>query len=307
MKKQEIRSRVKLALAVICVFTAGICYIGSRHAGGDEASGSGARLIIGGEQAGEQEEGKGAGEGEREEGLLGGAAGNEDGKSPGTELSGGGSGDKDASGASTSEAASGKEGYPGNPAGDSGAAGEALGRDSAGALAQVGENPGTGKGSEEAVIYVHVCGEVTFPGVYEMPAGSRVYEAVEMAGGCTENGAADYLNMAQEVTDGMKIQVPDKEEADRLLESQPGLGAGIFGGASSGAAGAGQAGAQAKVNINTASREELMTLTGIGEARAEDIIRYREENGGFKKIEDIMKVSGIKEAAFQKIKDSITV
>lgn len=304
MKKQEIRSRMKLILAVICVFTAGICYIGSRHAGESAASGSGARLIIGGEQAGEPEDGKGAGEGE---GLLSGAAGDAGGKSSGTDLSGGGSGDKNASGAMAPEAAPGKEEYPGNTAGGSGAEGEALRGDSAGAMAQAGENPGTGEGSAEAVIYVHVCGEVAVPGVYEMPAGSRVYEAVELAGGCTENGAADYLNMAQEVTDGMKIQVPDKEEAERLLESQPGLGAGISGGASGAFAGAGQAGEQAKVNINTASREELMTLTGIGEARAEDIIRYREEHGGFKKIEDIMKVSGIKEAAFQKIKDSITV
>ena len=61
------------------------------------------------------------------------------------------------------------------------------------------------------------------------------------------------------------------------------------------------------MNLNTASKEQLMTLAGIGESRAEDIIRYREEYGGFQKIEDIMKVSGIKEAAFQKIKDSITV
>lgn len=167
------------------------------------------------------------------------------------------------------------------------------------------ETPGSGKAQEESV-FVHVCGEVVFPGVYEMSAGSRVYEAVEMAGGCTENGAADYLNLAQEVSDGMRIQVPDREEAERLSEQQPGSGAGISGGQTAGA-GAARAGGQTRVNINTASREELMTLTGIGQARAEDIIRYRQEHGGFKRIEDIMKVSGIKEAAFQKIKDSITV
>lgn len=166
---------------------------------------------------------------------------------------------------------------------------------------------GSSKAREESV-FVHVCGEVVFPGVYEMPAGSRVYEAVEMAGGCTENGAADYLNMAQEVSDGMKIQVPDREEAKRLSEQQPGLGAGISGGQTAGTgSGQGQAAGQVKVNINTASRGELMTLTGIGQARADDIIRYRQEHGSFKRIEDIMKVSGIKEAAFQKIKDSITV
>lgn len=278
MKKQEIRSRIKLILAVICVFAAGICYIGSRHAGGG-ASGQGAGLVIGGEPAGggnggvgEEEEAEGEGRSE--------TAGEAPAESPGTEPPGG-SRDRGAPGS----------GVPGEESGEA-------------------ENAAGDSEREEAVIYVHVCGEVKIPGVYEMPAGSRVYEAVEMAGGCTENGAADYLNMAQEVTDGMKIQVPDREEARRLLESQPGLGAGISGGASgvSGqAAGDMQAGGQAKVNINTASEEELMTLTGIGEARAGDIIRYREEHGGFKRIEDIMKVSGIKEAAFQKIKDSITV
>ena len=91
-------------------------------------------------------------------------------------------------------------------------------------------------------------------------------------------------------------------------DQQPGLGAGISGGQTAGTgSGQGQAAGQIKVNINIASREELMTLTGIGQARADDIIRYRQEHGSFKRIEDIMKVSGIKEAAFQKIKDSITV
>lgn len=154
----------------------------------------------------------------------------------------------------------------------------------------------------EEMVYVHVCGQVVSPGVYQLLKGSRVYEAIALAGGCTEQGALDCLNMAQEVADGMKIQVPDQEMARRILEEQPaGTGQNQLSGL-----GQGQS-AQTLVNINTASKEQLMTLSGIGESRAEDIIQYREEYGGFQKIEDIMKVSGIKEAAFQKIKDSITV
>lgn len=154
----------------------------------------------------------------------------------------------------------------------------------------------------EEMVYVHVCGQVVSPGVYQLLKGSRVYEAIALAGGCTEQGALDCLNMAQEVADGMKIQVPDQETARRILEEQPaGTGQNQLSGL-----GPGQS-AQTLVNINTASKEQLMTLSGIGESRAEDIIQYREEYGGFQKIEDIMKVSGIKEAAFQKIKDSITV
>lgn len=163
----------------------------------------------------------------------------------------------------------------------------------------------------EEFIYVHVCGQVVSPGVYQLVKGSRVYEAVALAGGCTEQGAPDCLNMAQELTDGMKIQVPDQETARRILEEQA-SGAGVIQPSGAGQGGAGLSGGQtpqeqALVNINTASREQLTTLPGIGESRAEDIIRYREEYGGFQKIEDIMKVSGIKEAAFQKIKDRITV
>lgn len=148
-------------------------------------------------------------------------------------------------------------------------------------------------------IYVHVCGQVVSPGVYEMEPGSRVYEALELAGGPSENGAPDYLNLAMEVQDGMKIQVPSAEEAARWKAS------GISGITEEGVLLS--SGENAKVNLNTADKEELMTLPGIGESRAEDIIRYRQENGPFQQIQDIMNISGIKEAAFQKLKDSITV
>ena len=165
----------------------------------------------------------------------------------------------------------------------------------------------------EEFIYVHVCGQVVSPGVYQLLKGSRVYEAVAMAGGCTEQGAPDCLNMAQELTDGMKIQVPDQETARRILEEQA-SGAGVINPSGTGPdreeldrCSTCERNAIVKDGLSTASREQLTTLPGIGESRAEDIIRYREEYGGFQKIEDIMKVSGIKEAAFQKIKDRITV
>lgn len=162
------------------------------------------------------------------------------------------------------------------------------------------------------LVYIHVCGLVCTPGVYGLPAGSRVYEAIEAAGGFSEAAVPDYLNLAQVLEDGMKIQVPDREQAEEWKArglTQSGISAGgVSGGVqTSGRTGTGDGGSKARVNLNTASREELMTLRGIGESRAEDIIHYREEFGGFKSIEDIMNVSGIKDAAFEKIKDSITV
>ena len=162
------------------------------------------------------------------------------------------------------------------------------------------------------LVYIHVCGLVCTPGVYGLPAGSRVYEAIEAAGGFSEAAVPDYLNLAQVLEDGMKIQVPDREQAEEwkargLTQSGISAGAVSAGVQTPGRTGTGEGGAKAMVNLNTASKEDLMTLRGIGESRAEDIIHYREAFGGFKSIEDIMNVSGIKDAAFEKIKDSITV
>lgn len=135
---------------------------------------------------------------------------------------------------------------------------------------------------------VHICGEVEKPGVYELEEGSRVFQAVEAAGGFTEEASQSSMNLAETIADGMQIVILSKEEAEAVQAAAEESAAGL-------------------VNINQASKEQLMALPGIGESRAEDIIRYREESGGFQRIEDIMKVSGIKDAAFQKIKDSIAV
>ena len=141
-----------------------------------------------------------------------------------------------------------------------------------------------------STIYVHVCGHVKYPGVYQMQEGSRVYEAIDKAGGMLEEGAGD----------AMRIMVPDLAQAAQMIEQgavfDPGSSASVSDRKSSG-----------KVNLNRADVKELMTLTGIGQSRAEAIIRYREEIGSFERIEDVMKVSGIKESAFNKIKDDITV
>ena len=143
-----------------------------------------------------------------------------------------------------------------------------------------------------AVLFVHVCGEVENPGVYELHDGQRIYEAIDAAGGFTQEAADSYLNLAEPVTDGMKVEVPSKEQAEAWRESSEAQNAGF---------------SDARVNLNTATKEQLMTLNGIGESRAQDIIRYRQEHGKFEKIEDIMQISGIKESAFQKIKEDITV
>lgn len=139
--------------------------------------------------------------------------------------------------------------------------------------------------------YVHICGEVKNPGVYRMKEGSRIFQAVEQAGGFTDEAASEYLNLAELTEDGLKIEVPSREDVE--MGTVPSY---AVSGERNG-----------KVNINTADAEELMALTGIGESRAEDILRYREENGKFHSVEDIMKVPGIKEGAFEKIKDNISV
>ena len=152
--------------------------------------------------------------------------------------------------------------------------------------------------SEKSGVYVYICGEVIKPGVYELSGDSRIYEAVDAAGGFTENAARECVNLASKVSDGMQITIYNREEAVSLPADSASVGENA---GKSGTSGSGL------VNLNTATKEELMTLKGIGESKAEDIIRYREKSGGFKKIEDIMKISGIKENGFQKIKDSITV
>ena len=155
------------------------------------------------------------------------------------------------------------------------------------------ENPDDTGQTEGAAVYVYVCGAVNAPGVYELSGDARVFEALESAGGMTGDASLESVNLARAVADGEQIYVPTVEEAAR------GTGVGTESNTKSTE--------QNKVNINTASRDELMTLTGIGEAKAESIIRYREEHGAFKSAGELMEIEGIKEGVFNKIKDDITI
>ena len=151
----------------------------------------------------------------------------------------------------------------------------------------------TEKASEKEKICVYVCGSVKNPGVYELPEDARIVSAIALAGGFTKDASAAGVNQAERIKDGQQIYVPSKKEAGKKEDtSSPTGGSGTQ---------------DKRVNLNSASREELMTLTGIGEAKASDIISYREENGGFEKPEDIMKIRGIKQGIYRKIKDMITV
>lgn len=160
------------------------------------------------------------------------------------------------------------------------------------------ENVSENQRTEDEMIIVHVCGKVRKEGVVTLPAGSRIYQAIEMAGGMTDEAASSCLNLAEALTDGARVYVPGKEEAEQG-NFLPGDG----GGTNSTFSG----NKEEKVNINRASKEELMTLSGIGESRAEAILQYRTEQGTFASIEDLKNVSGIKDGIYEKIKDKITV
>lgn len=167
--------------------------------------------------------------------------------------------------------------------------------------APVSESP---YGEAETTIYVQVTGAVRFPGVYELPPGSRVFEAVQKAGGMTDHAAPESLNQALEVTDGQMIVLYTTAEWEAMQED-----GGALGGENGNVGGAAAESVQddGRVNINTASLEELCTISGIGQSRAQSIITYREQNGAFGSIEEIMNVTGIKDGLFQKIKDKIKV
>ena len=168
--------------------------------------------------------------------------------------------------------------------------------------------------SEEAkTLVVHICGAVFAPGVYELPAGSRIIDAVEAGGGFLPEADEACCNLAEEIVDGCQIYIMTKSEscADGQTEKKAGIQTSPDSdmqmtdrNVRSNSAPALENGL---VNLNTADVAALMTLPGIGESRAKAIISYREQHGAFAKIEDIMKISGIKQAAFSKIKDKITV
>lgn len=141
-------------------------------------------------------------------------------------------------------------------------------------------------------IYVYICGQVNKEGVYELFAGARLVELVEMAGGFSENADKTYNNLAMHLEDEQQIYIPSIGENLAKNSQITSISKENRGD---------------KINLNTATKEELMSLRGLGSSKAEQIIEYRNKNGGFKSIEDIMNIKGIKKAAFNKIKDSIYV
>jgi len=144
-------------------------------------------------------------------------------------------------------------------------------------------------------LVVHVAGAVALPGVYELPSGSRVVDAVEAAGGAVPGADVGQLNLAQPLSDGAKLTVPlAGEQLQSASLEAPG-------------AGAARTGAAAQVNVNTASAEELQQLAGVGEVLAATIVRDREANGPFATPEDLMRVSGIGEKKFENMRPQVVV
>lgn len=148
-----------------------------------------------------------------------------------------------------------------------------------------------------APVVVHVTGAVIKPGVYSLPPGSRVKDAIEKSGGLESSADSTLINLAELVEDGMQVWIPYKlseaveVDSPSVLEVKPTPGEATT----------------ERVNINTANQTELETLSGIGPVLARAVIQYRLENGPFKEIEEIQEVSGIGPVTFEKIKQFITV
>ena len=142
--------------------------------------------------------------------------------------------------------------------------------------------------NEEQTVWVYVCGAVNHPGVYELPADARKADALNAAGGFTEDADKDAVNLAAYIEDADMLRIPHVGEVCEPEEN-----------------GFEQTEMMRKVNINTASVSELMTLPGIGKSKAEAIAEYRKKAGGFSCTEDLMKVPGIKEGTFEGIKEQI--
>ena len=146
---------------------------------------------------------------------------------------------------------------------------------------------------EQDLITVDVKGAVKAPGIYDLPVGSRVNDAVQKAGGLTEQADSKSLNLAQKVSDEALLYVPTKGE--EAVSQQTGSGT------------VSSTSKEKKINLNKASLEELKQVKGLGGKRAQDIIDHRETNGKFKSVDELKKVSGIGAKTIEKLKDYVTV
>ncbi|RJP09634.1 helix-hairpin-helix domain-containing protein [Streptococcus pseudopneumoniae] len=146
---------------------------------------------------------------------------------------------------------------------------------------------------EQDLITVDVKGAVKSPGIYDLPVGSRVNDAVQKAGGLAEQADSKSLNLAQKVSDEALVYVPTKGEESASQQTGSGV--------------ASSTSEEKKVNLNKASLEELKQVKGLGGKRAQDIIDHREANGKFKSVDELKKVSGIGTKTIEKLKDYVTV
>ncbi|MGH2783684.1 MAG: helix-hairpin-helix domain-containing protein [Actinomycetota bacterium] len=148
-------------------------------------------------------------------------------------------------------------------------------------------------------LFVHITGAVARPGVYRLPAGSRVIDGVTAAGGARAEADLSSINLARPLTDGERVYIPRRGEIPPAATA---------GGDPTGATGdGGSGGASDKVNINTATVSQLEELPGIGEVIAQRIVDYRTQHGPFKTVRDLLKVEGIGEKKFESIQDYVTV
>ena len=147
--------------------------------------------------------------------------------------------------------------------------------------------------AEQDLITVDVKGAVKSPGIYDLPVGSRVHDAVQKAGGLTDEADSKSLNLAQKVSDEALVYVPTKGEEAASQQAASGTTPSTS--------------KDKKVNLNKASLEELKQVKGLGRKRAQDIIDHREANGKFKSVDELKKVSGIGAKTIEKLKDYVTV
>ena len=175
-----------------------------------------------------------------------------------------------------------------------------MGQQAPSAMPEVSPEPEQAGQQQTPVLVVFVCGAVKCPDVYELPCGSRLHEAVKLAGGFAEDADASYHNLARILSDGERIYIPTFAETEEYTLEQKLAG-------QSGVSEEKQGADTVIVNLNTATVTQLTSLPGIGQSKAESIIEYRTRVGAFAAIEELMNISGIGEAMFDRIKDRVTV
>ena len=172
-------------------------------------------------------------------------------------------------------------------------------------LIENNETENTINGEETSEIIIHIAGAVNEPGIKKLKEGARIEDAIQMAGGLTEDADISNINLAYVLEDGIKIKIPSYQDAQDPEEDEimtDGIGENIIENIASS-----NTSNSNKININKATQEELKNLPGIGIELASRVVKYRDENGKFANIEEIKNVSGIGDSKFEKIKDLISV